>query len=125
MTLVDTSVWVDHLRRGDSRLAALLESAAVLVHPFVIGEIACGNLRDRAAILELMQALPMAIAAEPDEILVYVDRYRLYGQGIGYVDVSLLASVALTDGATLWSRDRRLQSIADKLGLAFDEASLG
>ena len=121
MILVDTSVWVDHLRRGDTRLAALLESATVLVHPFIIGEIACGSLADRTTVLALLQDLPMAVVADADEVLVFIDRHRLYGKGIGYVDVHLLAGVALTQGAALWTRDKRLRAAADSVGCAYKE----
>ena len=118
MILVDTSVWVDHLRRGDAQLAELLERGAVLMHPFVLGEIACGSLADRAAILELLIDLPMAGVADAHEVLGYIERHGLHGQGIGYVDVHLLASTALTDGAKLWTRDKRLRAVADALQCA-------
>lgn len=121
MILVDTSVWVDHLRRGDADLAALLDRAAVLVHPFVIGEIACGSLADRETVLELLQDLPMATVADAQEVLVLIDRHRLHGKGIGYVDVHLLAAVALSQGARLWTRDRRLREAARALGCAHEE----
>jgi predicted nucleic acid-binding protein len=120
--LVDTSVWVDHLHRGDAGLADLLERANVAMHPFVIGEIACGSLRDRSAILELLQDLPAAAVAEGEEVLRFVERHVLQGKGIGYVDVHLLASVALTDGAKLWTRDKRLRVVAEALGFAFRDA---
>jgi predicted nucleic acid-binding protein len=110
---------VDHLRRGDAQLAALLESAAVVIHPFIVGEIACGSLAGRHAVLELLQDLPMAAVAEVDEVLGFIERHRLYGKGIGYVDAHLLASVALTDGAALWTRDKRLNAAADALGCSF------
>ena len=97
MILVDTSVWVDHLRNGDALLADLLERANVVMHPFVIGEIACGSLRDRSSILELLQDLPAAVVAEGREVLGFIERHVVHGKGIGYVDVHLLASVALTE----------------------------
>ncbi len=118
MILVDTSVWVDHLRSGNAQLAELLERGAVLGHPFVVGEIACGSLTDRGAILALLQHLPMAAVAEPEEVLVFLTRHKLHGKGIGYVDTHLLASTALTGGAKLWTRDRRLHALARELGLA-------
>ncbi len=118
MILVDTSVWVDHLRRGDAQLAELLERGTVLGHPFVVGEIACGKLTDRGAILGLLQHLPMAVVAEPDEVVAFIDRHRLHGKGIGYVDVHLLSATALTAGAKLWTRDRRLHEVARDLGCA-------
>ncbi len=120
MILADTSVWVDHLRRGDARLVALLESAAVIMHPFIVGEIACGSLADRHAVLELLQDLPMTTVAQPEELLDFIERHRLHGKGIGYVDVHLLAAAALTQGATLWTRDKRLHAAARSLGQAFE-----
>jgi predicted nucleic acid-binding protein len=119
LIVVDTSVWVDHLRRGDTQLIALLESAKVATHPFVIGEIACGSLADRQTVLALLQDLPMATVADNDEVLAYIERHRLFGKGIGYVDAHLLAAVALTNGATLWTRDKRLHAAAESLGSAY------
>jgi predicted nucleic acid-binding protein len=121
LILVDTSVWVDHLRRGDAPLGTLLESARVLAHPFVVGEIACGSLSDRAVVLELLRDLPMAAVAEAEEVLDFIDRQRIHGKGLGYVDVHLLASVVLTPGARLWTRDKRLHEIAMSLGCAHVE----
>jgi predicted nucleic acid-binding protein len=121
LILVDTSVWVDHLRRGDVRLAALLESASVLVHPFIVGEIACGSLANRKTVLELLQDLPMAAVADADEVLVFIEHHELHGKGVGYVDVHLLAAVALTEGAKLWTRDKRLRAAAQALGCAHQE----
>ena len=123
MILVDTSVWVDHLRRGDTKLAALLESAQVVIHPFVVGEIACGSLADRKTVLELLQDLPTVTVADTDEVLGFIERHRLFGKGIGYVDAHLLAAVALTDGSALWTRDKRLRAVADALGCSFAERS--
>lgn len=122
MILVDTSVWVDHLRRGDARLVDLLERNAVVMHPFVVGEIACGSLADRALTLELLQQLPMAVVAESDEVLGYIERHNLHGNGIGYVDVHLLASAAI-GGTKLWTRDRRLRAVARELGCALPDTS--
>lgn len=119
MILVDTSVWVDHLRSGSRQLAGLLENGAVLMHPFVLGEIACGSLAKRALILELLHDLPMAPAAEPREVLGFIEQERLYGKGIGYVDAHLLASVALTPDAKLWTSDKRLHAAAIEMGCAF------
>jgi predicted nucleic acid-binding protein len=115
LILVDTSVWVDHLRRGDAQLVTLLETAKVATHPFIIGEIACGSLAKRQAILGLLQDLPMATVADSDEVLAYIERHRLFGKGIGYVDVHLLAAVALTEGTTFWTRDKRLRAAAESL----------
>ena len=122
MILVDTSVWVDHLRSGDVQLVDLLERANVIMHPFVIGEIACGILRDRLSILELLLDLPAAAVAEGEEVLGFIERHVLHGKGIGYVDVHLLASVALTEGAKLWTRDKRLRVVAEALGCAFQDS---
>jgi len=122
MILVDTSVWVDHLRRGDVELAALLDGNAVLIHPFVIGELACDSLADSGTVLDLLKDLPAARIAEADEVLTFIERHRLHGKGIGYVDVHLLAAVALTDGATLWTRDKQLDAAAVGLGCAYTRA---
>ncbi|MEY2618648.1 MAG: hypothetical protein RL522_1650 [Pseudomonadota bacterium] len=123
MILVDTSVWVDHLRRGDPGLVALLERAAVVMHPFVVGEIACGSLKDRQSLLELLHDLPGAVIATDDEAMQFIERHRLYGKGIGYVDVHLLAAVALTGGAQLWTRDQRLRQVAAAMGFAYSETA--
>jgi hypothetical protein len=117
MILVDTSVWVEHLRFGDRRLAGLLDSAQVLTHPFVVGELACGNLRNRSDVLSLLQRLPQTPAADDAEVLFFIERHRLMGRGIGYIDVHLLAATALADPARLWTRDKRLVGIATDLKL--------
>lgn len=117
MILVDTSVWIGHLRAGDPVLARLLDRAEVLVHPFVIGEIALGHLRRRALVLGLLQDLPHAPVASEREPLDFIERHALFGYGIGYVDAHLLASVRLA-AARLWTRDRRLADAARKLNLA-------
>jgi len=116
--LVDTSVWVDHFRAGDQGLAGLLEAGKVLAHPFVIGGLALGNLPQRDQALRELQDLPQAKVATDREVLYFVDRHRLFGLGVGYVDAHLLAAVSLTAGAGLWTRDRRLGRAADRLGLA-------
>jgi predicted nucleic acid-binding protein len=115
--LVDTSVWVDHLRRGEPALVALLERGDVLVHPFVVGELACGNLSNRTELLELLQQLPASTVAEHAEVMGFIEARRLYGRGIGYVDAHLLASAAM-DQAPLWTRDQRLRDAASGLSLA-------
>jgi predicted nucleic acid-binding protein len=116
--LVDTSVWVDHLRAGDQALAGLLQAGKVLAHPFVTGELALGNLSRRDQALRGLQDLPQANLATDREVLHFVNWHRLFGLGIGYVDAHLLASVSLTTGAGLWTRDRRLGRAAYRLGLA-------
>ena len=120
MILVDTSVWIDHLRTGDERLAELLNRSQVITHPFVIGELACGNLRQRDEVLRLLGDLPQAVIASQQEVLHLIERNELMGLGIGFIDAHLLASVALTDTAVIWTRDRRLQKVARMLGKAFD-----
>lgn len=122
MVLVDTSVWIDHLRAGDAWLATLLERNQVFMHPMVVGELACGNLRDRENLLALWDDLPQLPAASHAEALYFLDRNRLWGRGIGYADLHLLAAVSLSNGASLWTRDRRLQEIADQLGLSVGAA---
>jgi predicted nucleic acid-binding protein len=117
--LVDTSIWVDHLRNGSPALAAALEREEVLTHPLVIGELACGTLKNRTEILQLMAALPVASVATDQEALELVERRRLMGKGIGYVDVHLLASAMMTASTWLWTRDRRLFAVASHLRIAF------
>lgn len=118
MILVDSSIWIDHLRSGDDRLRFLLTNGQALTHPFVIGELALGNLRQREAILTLLSQLPAAPCASDDETLRLIDRRQLFGLGIGYVDAHLLASVLLSAPARLWTRDKRLRSVANRLGVA-------
>jgi predicted nucleic acid-binding protein len=120
MVLGDTSVWVDHFRRGEAALAALLEETRVLMHPFVIGEIACGTLADRDTVLELLSRLPAAPRMGDEETLSFIESKHLMGRGVGYVDAHLLGS-ALLAGVRLWTRDRRLATVAGELGVAFDE----
>lgn len=120
MILVDTSLWVEHLRRGLPRLATLLQEGQVLIHPWVIGELACGNLRNRSAVLNLLQGLPAAMVASDAEVLLLIERDRLMGRGIGYMDAHLLASAKLSR-CVLWSQDRRLAALAQVQGLATQE----
>jgi predicted nucleic acid-binding protein len=118
LILVDTSVWVEHLRTGRPDLARLLDDGLALGHPWVAGELALGHLVRRAEIIGLLGAIPPAIVATPEEILVLVEHHELHGIGIGYVDAQLLASTALTDGASLWTTDRRLEAAAVRVGCA-------
>ncbi|MCO5144710.1 MAG: type II toxin-antitoxin system VapC family toxin [Aquamicrobium sp.] len=117
MILVDTSVWIDHLRGGEAELARLLEAGLAATHPLVVGELAMGNLRARDSILALLGNLPQAVVAGDEEVLAYVARHRLFGIGIGYADAHLLAATQLTAGASLWTRDRRLREAAGRLGV--------
>jgi predicted nucleic acid-binding protein len=112
MILVDTSVWIDHLRNGNKLLASLLDDAAVWTHPFVIGELAGGNLTNRAEILTLFGQLPRVDVATDAEVLFYIDEQQLMGRGIGYVDAHLLAACALAGTGKLWTLDKRLAKIA-------------
>lgn len=119
MILVDTSVWIEHLRRGHSVLAELLNTGRVLGHSCVIGELALGQLKQRDVILNALQNLPRANVASHDEVLSYIDRHRLFGLGIGFVDAHLLAAVKLTQNALLWTLDKRLHNASEQLGLAW------
>ncbi len=112
--LVDTSVWVDHLRGGNQQLVDLLENGQVLCHPDVIGELACGNLHNRAEILELLNALPQATTVTFSEALTFLEVHHLYGRGLGWIDTQLLASARLS-GCPLWTLDRRLAKAAAEL----------
>lgn len=118
MVLVDTSVWIDHFRRSDSLLASLLRENRVQVHPMIIGELACGSLRQRNEILPLLQLLPLTETPSQDEVLHFVEKRRLFGQGVGWVDMNLLASCVLS-GSTLWTRDKSLLKIAQMLELNY------
>ena len=124
MILVDSSVWIDHLRDRDPILTDLLNEAQVLAHPFVTGELALGSMGNRAVILGLMDDLPQAIVAEEGEIRPFIEQHTLFGLGIGYVDAHLLASARLTAHTSLWTRDRRLGEVAKRLGLATDMRSI-
>ena len=114
MTLVDTSVWVAHLRAGSVRLSDLLREGQVLCHPFIIGELACGNLKNRAGIISLLEALPTAPTVEHEEVLAFIEARDLMGKGLGYIDVHLLAA-ALLGGVRLWTLDRQLDRAAAEL----------
>jgi predicted nucleic acid-binding protein len=116
--LVDTSVWVDHVRAADERMNALLAERNVLIHPLVIGELSVGNLSSRGMLLASLSALPKAIVARDSEVLDFIEDNRLFGLGIGYVDVHLVVSARITPEASLWTRDRRLHTAANRLGLA-------
>ncbi len=114
MVLVDTSVWVAHLRDGNIGLETLLNEGRVAGHSFIMGELACGNLKNRSEILSLLHGLPMAIHAEHQEVMELIDTHNLMGKGLGYIDMHLLASALLTD-VPLWTLDRKLDGTASKL----------
>jgi len=118
MILVDTSVWIDHLRKGAPALAGLLEDGEVVMHPFVLGELACGILKNRGEVLQLLSDLPMAATATESEALRFIEDRGLMGRGIGYIDVHLLASTVLS-ATRLWTRDKSLAAVAADLGVAF------
>jgi len=120
MILVDTSIWIDHLRSGDPRLTELLDHSQIMAHPFVIGELACGNLRNRDKILGLLNDLPQSPLASTTEALLFIERNQLMGLGVGYIDIHLLAATALAENALLWTGDKRLNQVACKMKLAFD-----
>jgi predicted nucleic acid-binding protein len=114
MILVDTSVWIDHFRRLDERLARYLEEQKVVTHPFILGETALGHLKPRRQILFRMARLPKISVASDSEVLTFVEAESLYGSGIGYVDTHLLASAKLTPGTAIWTRDKTLRAAAEK-----------
>jgi predicted nucleic acid-binding protein len=118
LILLDTSLWVDHLRQGDLRVASLLSAGQILAHPHVIGELALGHLRQRATILSALADLPQARPATDAEVMFFIERHGLAGRGIGWVDAHLLAATRLTEGARFWTRDRRLAAIAEEMGLS-------
>ncbi|MFL9912882.1 type II toxin-antitoxin system VapC family toxin [Paraburkholderia fungorum] len=118
MILVDTSVWIDHIGQSEPILVELLLHDRVRIHPYVIGEISLGSLRDRPAVLRALNDLPRVPVAMPDEVLFLVEQQQLFSRGIGYVDASLLASAELQPGVTIWTRDKRLKKIADELALS-------
>jgi predicted nucleic acid-binding protein len=117
--LVDTSVWVQHIHREVAALSALLEAGEILMHPFVVGELALGNLKNRNAVLTDFRLLPQAVVASHDEVLEFVEQSRLFGKGIGYVDSHLLAAARLSAEARLWTFDKQLDAAATQLGLAY------
>lgn len=119
MVLVDTSIWVSHLKDSHPGLKEILFEGKVVCHPFVIGELACGNFQNRRKILTLMKALPVAIQAEHKEVLHFIETHHLMGIGLGYIDVHLLAS-ALLSGISLWTHDIPLKKAARKLEVNFD-----
>ena len=120
MILVDTSVWIDHLRLKDDHLVSALLAGYVLIHPWVIGELACGTLKDRGHVLELLRSLPASPVALENEVLFFIEQNNLMGKGIGYVDIHFLASTHLA-GAQLWTLDKRLIVVANELSFAYYE----
>jgi hypothetical protein len=117
MILVDTSVWIDHLRSGDDVLIHLLNKGSVLMHPYILGELACGNLNKRKEVLALLKNLPKSSVATDSEVLFFIEQHKLMGRGVGYIDAHLLSAVALTNTAQIWTRDKRLKVAGDALSL--------
>ena len=117
MILADTSIWVDYLRRGNSRFASVLDEAAVICHPFVVGELACGGIRNRAEVLKLLKALPSAVVASQSEALALVEWAGLSGRGLGWIDVHLLASARLS-GCKIWSLDKAVREAAETMAMS-------
>ncbi len=123
MILVDTSIWIDHFRHGLPTLELALESEQVLMHPWIVGELSLGNLRNREQILTYLQQLPETLLATTEEVQKLIRSARLFGRGIGFIDAQLLASARLTPGTTLWTADRRLHACAIELGVAWSPAA--
>ena len=119
MILVDTSVWIDHFERNDPLLVDLLGNRSVTMHPFVLGELAMGNLADRGAVLLMLAQLPRLAPARDPEVLAFIERQTLFGKGIGYIDTHLLVSARLKAGTQLWTLDKRLQQAAEHLSVSF------
>jgi len=117
MILVDTSIWIDHLHRGDPVMQQLLDAQSVLMHPFVYGELSLGSMKDRKAYLRDLAILPTTPVVQDDEIHTFIERQRLFGTGIGLIDVHLLASPLIGSEDLMWTRDRRLAAIAARLGI--------
>ena len=116
MILADTSVWIDYFRRGLPELGERLRRGDIVMHPFVVGELACGNLSNRQATLELLQQLRSVTVAEHDEVMTFIHARKLNGRGVGYVDVHLLAAATI-EGCRLWTVDKRLNVVANSIGI--------
>jgi len=123
MVLVDTSVWVRHLREGDSDLEQLLNNGEVMCHPYIVGELACGNMKNRHEVLSLLQLLPLATLARHEEILQFIEMNHLMGKGLGYIDVHLAASAVLSEVPIL-SYDKKLNEVSEELGIRYDPLQL-
>ncbi len=118
MVLVDTSIWISHLRHANSRLQKLLHEGRVASHPFIIGELACGNIGNRTEIISLMQSLPMLDVIEHEELLLFIESNNMMGAGLGFVDVHLIASAILA-GSPLWTQDKKLKQACLRLNINF------
>jgi predicted nucleic acid-binding protein len=118
MILADTAIWVDHLARGDGMMTSLLDAAAVLMHPFIMGEIALGNLPRRAETLVDLDKLPKSVVADSAEVLFFIERNEIFGTGIGYVDAHLLVATKRSSDLRLWTRDKKLRTVAERLAIS-------
>lgn len=118
MILADTSVWIEHHRRGDPKLATLLLQGRIAMHLMVIGELCCGSLKSRARLMDLWQEMPRLAEVSHLQAMRFIEQHQLMSRGVGFIDVHLLAAVAAVRGARLWSKDNRLSAIAEELGLA-------
>jgi predicted nucleic acid-binding protein len=118
MVLVDTSVWIDHFNKKNGHLATLLNSGMVYTHEYIIGEIACGNISNRDEILHLLKSLRLTLSVTQEEILDFISNKHLFGRGLGYIDIHILASSLISD-VNLWTRDKKLNPVAYELGVAF------
>lgn len=123
MILADSTVWIDHFRGSERAFVTRLDAGEILMHPFVLGELMLGSMRDRPAVFAELAMLPRAAVATPAEVLTLIERQPLHGRGIGYVDAALLAAVRLDQDARLWTRDRRLAAIAEEMSLGLAEAT--
>jgi len=119
MVLVDTSVWIDFLRQGDDGVSFLLLQNSVFMHPMILGELACGNLVNRKQLLSHWRMLPSALEAKHDEVLAFIEQFKLGGKGIGFIDLHLLMSCRLTQNTRLWTKDKRLNKVASDMGVAY------
>lgn len=120
MVLVDTSVWIDHFRKASRILSSLLEQEEVILHPFVLGELACGNLINRKEIIALLYALPVVTKANDDEVIFFIEHHALMGRGVGLIDMHLVASCHI-DQCRLWTRDKRLKGVATEMGIEYSQ----
>jgi predicted nucleic acid-binding protein len=120
MVLVDTSVWVEHFRYGNIGLENPLNDGDVVCHLFIIGELACGNLSNRSEILSLLRALPLAKHAEHEEVMHFIENYKLMGKGLGYIDMHLISSAILSK-VPVWTLDKKLKEVSSKLGLVYQQ----
>ena len=123
MVLVDTSVWVRHLREGDSDLEQLLNNGELMCHPYIVGELACGNMKNRHEVISLLQLLPLATLARHEEILQFIEMNHLMGKGLGYIDIHLAASAVLS-GVPILSYDKKLNEVSEGLGIRYDPLQL-